>query len=486
MRVLILDLDTLRPDHLGCYGYPRNTSPNIDSVAREGARFNHYHCSDAPCLPSRAALTTGMFGIKNGAVGHGGTAGDLKLTGRPRDFRDPVLSDSLFMTFRKAGFHTASITPFAERHTSLWFLSGLNEMYNTGKGGMESAEEVMPVVRDWLRRNGSQDGWMLHVNLWDAHTPYRAPAEFGNPFENEPYPDWIDDATFEKHLNHVGPHSVREIGMYDSKQNPAYPRHPGELKKKDELRRLFDGYDCGIAYLDTAIGEILSMLKEKGVYDDTAIMITSDHGEDLGELGLYAEHALADEQTTRIPMIIKWPGVAPREISGLHYQIDLLPTLAELLSVAPGAHWDGKSYAPALLTGKDCGRDFLVLSQMAHVCQRSVRMGDWLYMRTYHGGLHLFDEEMLFNLKDDPHEKYDVIEDHPEIAGLCARILLDWHAEMMAGVPDGVDPMETVLREGGPLHSRGHVLHYAQRLRETGRAEGAEEMLRRYPPEKNM
>jgi hypothetical protein len=244
----------------------------------------------------------------------------------------------------------------------------------------------------------------------------------------------------------------------------------------------------GVAFPGTA--EAYAALKNGNcvgfAYDDTAIIITSDHGEDLGELGLYAEHALADELTTRIPMIIKWPGVKPREVAGLHYNIDLLPTLAQLLSVRPGEKWDGKSYAPSLLEGADCGRDYLVLSQMAHVCQRSVRMGDWLYMRTYHGGLHLFGDEMLFNLRDDPHEKYDVIEDHPEIAGMCARILLDWHAEMMAGVADGIDPMETVLREGGPLHSRGYVLRYAERLRETGRAEGAEEMLRRYPPEKNM
>jgi len=486
MRVLILDLDTLRPDHLGCYGYLRDTSPNIDSVAREGARFTHYHCSDAPCLPSRAALTTGMFGIKNGAVGHGGTAGDLKLAGRPREFRDPALSDSLFMIFRKAGFYTASVSPFAERHSAFWFLSGLNEMRNTGRGGMESAEEIMPAVRDWLSRNAERDNWMLHVNLWDAHTPYRAPEAFGNPFEGRPYPDWIDDETFEEHLRHVGPHCVREIGMYDSAENPAYPRHPGELKKREELNRLFDGYDCGVAYLDSAIGEIIGALKEAGVYDDTALIITSDHGEDLGELGLYAEHALADECTTRVPMIVKWPGVRPRTIAGLHYQIDLLPTLAELLNVAPAARWDGVSYAPALLRGEDCGRDYLVLSQMAHVCQRSVRMGDWLYMRTYHGGLHLFEGEMLFNLKDDPHEKYNIVEDFPEIAGMCARILLEWHQEMMEAVPDGIDPMETVLREGGPLHSRGHVLKYARRLRETGRADGADEMLRRYPPEKNM
>lgn len=484
MRILILDLDTLRPDHLGCYGYMRNTSPNIDRVARAGARFTNYHCSDAPCLPARAALTTGMFGIKNGAVGHGGTAADLRLTGRHRDFRDQILGDSLFNTFRKAGYHTASISPFAERHTSLWFLAGLNEMHNTGKGGMESAEEVMPTVRDWLSRNAEKDHWMLHVNLWDAHTPYRAPAAFGNPFEGAPYPDWIDEETFAAHRAHVGPHSVREIGMYDSRENPAFPRHPGALETRAALRRMFDGYDCGVAYLDRAVGEILDTLADKGVYDDTAVIITADHGENLGELGLYAEHALADQLTTRIPMIIKWPGVAPREICGLHYHLDLLPTLADLLEVAPGARWDGVSYAPTLLNGVDCGREYLVVSQMAHVCQRAVRTGDYLYIRTYHGGLHLFDEEMLFHIRDDPHETRNLMAQRPDVAGHCARLLLDWHGEMMADT--AIDPMQTVLQEGGPYHSRGHVLEYAARLRATGRADGAEELLLRYPPEKNM
>lgn len=74
MNVLFIDIDTLRPDHMGCYGYGRNTTPNIDAIAREGVRFDNYYCSDAPCLPSRAALVSGTFGIKNGVVGHGGTA----------------------------------------------------------------------------------------------------------------------------------------------------------------------------------------------------------------------------------------------------------------------------------------------------------------------------------------------------------------------------------------------------------------------------
>ena len=88
MRILYLDLDTLRPDHLGCYGYHRNTSPNIDRIAAQGVRFDNCYCSDAPCLPSRAALMTGRFGIHTGVVGHGGTCADLRLDGPDRGFRD--------------------------------------------------------------------------------------------------------------------------------------------------------------------------------------------------------------------------------------------------------------------------------------------------------------------------------------------------------------------------------------------------------------
>lgn len=485
MRILILDIDTLRPDHLGCYGYMRNTSPNIDAVARDGVRFTHYHCSDAPCLPSRAALTTGMMGIHNGAVGHGGTAGDVKLYGRDRSFTDAVMTHSLFNIFRKAGYYTASISPFAERHSSFWFLSGLNEMHNTGKAGLESAEEVMPVVEDWLRRKGGQDNWVLHINLWDAHTPYRAPERIGNPFADLPYPDWIDEAEFQKHLAHIGPHGAREIGMYDDRENPDFPRQPGSLRSRDELRRLFDGYDCGIAYLDQAVGRITGFLQERGLYDDTAILITSDHGEDMGELGLYAEHALADELTTRIPMIIKWPGIAPHVDDGLHYNIDLLPTLCDLMGVDKYARWDGASYFPALNAQEDCGREYLVLSQCAHVCQRSVRWRNWLYMVTYHGGLHLSGEEMLFDLTADPHETKNLMAEYPQVAGHCARLLQRWHSEMMAGNDNGIDPMQTVLNEGGPFHSKGQVERYAGRLKETGREAGARQLLARYPVSKN-
>ena len=481
MRILFVDIDTLRPDHMGCYGYARNTTPNMDQICREGIRFDQYYCSDAPCLPSRASLVSGIFGIRNGAVGHGGTAGDRRCTGRDRGFTDQLDDNNFHNIFRRAGMHTASVSSFAERHSSWWFDAGLHECYNVGRYGAESGEEVLPIALDWLRRNKDRDNWYLHVHFWDPHTPYRAPVSFGNPFENEPLPTWIDEQVFALHRRHVGPHCINELNMYNDDTNPACPRALGKAETMEQLRQVLDGYDCGVSYTDQLVGQMIDLLKEQGVYEDTAIIITSDHGENLGELGIYSEHATADYPTCHIPFILKWPG-GPRGMveSSFHYSLDLLPTMADLLGVDRCANWDGQSYAPVITRGETTGRDSLVLSQMAHVCQRSARFGDWLYIRTYHDGFHLFDREMLFCLKDDPYEQRDVKAEHPELLARGAKLILDWHDEQMLKSDSQIDPLWTVMREGGPYHTQGHLEEYLKRLEATGRSEGARKLRERY------
>lgn len=487
MRILFLDLDTLRPDHLGCYGYRRNTSPNIDRIARDGVRFTNYYCSDAPCLPSRAALVSGRFGIHNGVVGHDGTAADMFLEGRDRPFNGTIRRDGLFGLLQQQHLHMASISPFAERHGAWWFYAGFHEIHNTGRCGSESAEEITPVALDWIERNASKDNWFLHVNYWDPHTEYRAPEEFGNPFEDQPIPDdWITREVFDEHLRAVGPHTPHEIAMYSSRTNPRYPRHPGELKDLGDVKRMFDGYDCGIAYMDSHIGMIFDALERKGVMDDLAVIITSDHGENMGELAIYGEHGTADAATCRIPMIVRWPGCKAGYVdNGMHYNIDLVPTLADLLGKPHRDIWDGASYAPALREGMECGRDYLVLSQCAHVCQRSVLRGDYLYMRTYHDGFHLFPDEMLYNLREDRHEQRDLAGQHPEICRNLRADLQDWHDCMMASMPQGHgDPLWAVMREE-PCHARRKELpEYCKHLEATGRGWAIPELLRRHPERK--
>ena len=222
MNILYIDIDTLRADHMGCYGYHRNTTPNLDTVAQEGIRLENYYCSDAPCLPSRSALSSGMFGIHTGVVGHTGTNGDRRLTGKARAFRDQMDDFNYHNVFRKAGYHTASISTFAERHSSWWFNAGFNEVYNVGERGGEIAEQVIPVALNWLDRNGSDDKWYLHLHLWDPHTPYRTPAAFGNPFENDPLPEWITDEVFQEHCILTGPHGLNEFNMYHDIENQKF------------------------------------------------------------------------------------------------------------------------------------------------------------------------------------------------------------------------------------------------------------------------
>jgi arylsulfatase A-like enzyme len=314
------------------------------------------------------------------------------------------------------------------------------------------------------------------------------PEEYGEPFADDPLPEWLTDEVWQRHLNMVGPHKAQEIHMW-SDQVPAYlgdsiPRQPGSLRTKEDLRRMIDGYDTGVRYADDQIGKIVAALKAAGVYDETVIILSADHGENLGELGLYGEHGTADAITCRVPLIIKWPGLRSGTTDeGLHYSLDLAPTIADLLGREPAPIWDGQSYAETLRTGVGTGRDQLVISQCAHVCQRSVRFGDYLYMRTYHDGFHLFPKEMLFNLVEDPHEQHDLAPAHPELCREGAARLLNWHDEQMATSTTDVDPLWTVMREGGPFHARGNLKSYCAYLEKTGRAWAIPELRAKHPQE---
>ncbi|MGX4584548.1 sulfatase family protein [Paenibacillus chitinolyticus] len=493
MKVLFLDLDSLNPEHLGCYGYHRNTSPSIDKIAEKGVRFTNYYTSDAPCAPSRTALMTGKFGLNNGLVGHGGTAGDLKLEGIDRELFGELSRAGSLPSYLQlmGGLKTALISPFAYRHSTFSFYAGFNEIYDTGGFGMESAEQVTPVALDWINRNAAtQDDWFLYINFWDPHTPYRAPEGFGNPFENEPLPEWLTEEVLERHKLKVGPHSVNELVIdhqaktYTNSTTPRFPRAPGEIRDMADMRKMIDGFDTGIRYMDENIGMLFDRLEQLGVMDELIIIISADHGENMGHLGIYGEHSTANHGTCHLPMIIRWPGMQSGLVDeGLHYHLDLVPTFAEMLDLPPMPQWDGTSYAKVLKEGGDYGRDYLVVSQCAHVAQRGVRFGDWMYIRTYHDGFHLFDKEMLYNLREDPYEQYNVAAQHKDICREAVYYLTEWHDNIMMRSGDDVDPLWTVIKEGGPAHAKGYLKAYVQRLEETGRGRHVAELKRRHPHE---
>ncbi|UCD59275.1 MAG: sulfatase-like hydrolase/transferase, partial [Candidatus Hydrogenedentota bacterium] len=111
MRILYIDVDSLRADHLGCYGYHRNTSPHIDKLAENGVRFENAYVSDAPCLPSRTALWSGRCGFHTGVVNHGGTAAQPFVEGPARGFRDLFGTTGWMSQLRRRGYKTATVSP---------------------------------------------------------------------------------------------------------------------------------------------------------------------------------------------------------------------------------------------------------------------------------------------------------------------------------------------------------------------------------------
>ncbi len=492
MRILYLDIDSLRPDHLGCYGYHRDTSPRIDALAARGLRFDNCYATDVPCLPSRTALFAGRPGILNGVIDHGGVAAQPFIDGPQRGFRDRLAARGWMARLRHAGLRTATISPFGERHAAWHWYAGFAQVISPGRNGLERADQVTPLALDWLDHHGRDTHWFCHINLWDPHTPYRTPEAFGNPFADEPLPAWYTDDVRRDHWARPGPHSAQEVNGFDVNPESAqrWPMQPDQISDMEQARRMFDGYDRGVRYADHAVGQILDKLRQLGIDQETAVVVTADHGENLGELNIYGDHQTADQITTRVPLIVHWPGVtdarAGQTDAGLIHQYDFAATTIELVGGEVPDDWDGRAFTDDLRSGRDAsGRDFLVVSQGAWSCQRGVRFNHdghaFICIRSYHDGYHAFPDHMLFDLTDDPHEQHDLAEQRPELVRHAMGLLDQWHGEMMRRSEHGHDPMWTVMDAGGAFHTRGQLPKYLERLRATGRGRWAERLAAKHP-----
>ncbi|MCK4285505.1 MAG: sulfatase-like hydrolase/transferase, partial [Candidatus Lokiarchaeota archaeon] len=227
-----------------------------------------------------------------------------------------------------------------------------------------------------------------------------------------------------------------------------------------------------IRYSDEYVGKIIDLLKNQGIYEDMIIIISSDHGENQGELNVYGDHATACHITNHVPMIIKWPNINwKKEYDSLIYQTDIAATIVEQLGLKVPEFWDGRNIFNNLGDNENVGRDFLVISQNAWSCQRTVRFNNWTLINTYHTGLKDFPKTMLFDYEFDYHMLKNIADERPEIVEKGTELLETWHKNMMHDNSSKIDPMETVLKEGGPFHTRGTLKYYLSRLKKSGREE---------------
>ena len=445
VRVLYLDLDTLRPDHLSGYGYPRPTTPNLDRIVRRGVRFTHAFCQASPCVPSRAALFSGRFDVHNGVVTHWGPGGEL----RPPSLGAPMLARHLHAN----GYRTASVSSFADRHQAWWFCEGWSELYqHTLKQGHEIADEVNAVALPWLRRNAAADGWFLHLQYWDAHRDYRMPEPqaWVDLVKDAPVQAWPDQATIDRDQANPGPFTARNL-FPRLTRSPSPVTMPDHVRTTADFKKLVDGYDGAIRYLDDRLGQVLAVLEEAGVLEETALVVSADHGEQFGELGVYGDHCAAASAVQNVPLVVAWPGVTPgdRVCRDLVLNVDLPPTLCELLGLPVPPGWDGASLVRQLRgEAAPDWRRHVVYSHGLYCCQRAVRTHRWQLTRTYHPGAFLHPPVMLHDLEGDPYQTTDLAAERPELVAELDHLLAQWLHDQLGRPGAGVDPLQLVVETG--------------------------------------
>ncbi len=487
MRIIYFDIDSLRPDHLGCYGYGRDTSPNIDQIAQEGVVFGNCFTSDSPCVPSRAALFSGRFGVQNGVVTHWGPGSEFRFpaqdTGLDQDFRQdmPLFSRHL----RQYGWDTISFSSFADRHQAPWFLAGWNETHNfTLKMGSENADEVADAVIPWLETKGTKDQYFLHIHFWDPHRKYTMPQEWADRFKSDSLPPWPDaDTLAVQQTADYGPCTPTELWR-DFETSPVATM-PDAIANIDDLHKMIDGYDGTIRYVDHYIGLIRNTLKKLGVWDDTAIIVSADHGESMGEHAVFGNHVNASESTHRVPLIIRWPDGGRHHVKDdrLLYQLDLTRTLCELLDIPAPEGWQGQPFTDAIKGGiVRSQRQHLIWSHGLYTCQRAVRTKEWLLLYTYHPGLYAWDPVSLYHVSSDPYETNNLVNTNSEKVSELSVLLDEWYRKHVYGPTGSPDPMQQVIATGPWKYIK--LSPWLERLRQHDKATAAlaiEERLALWP-----
>ncbi|WP_152352515.1 sulfatase family protein [Brachybacterium subflavum] len=449
MRVLYIDVDSLRPDHLGAHGYERPTSPTIDALAERSTVMEQTYSSSSPCGPSRGCLMSGVFGIRHGVLTHWGPGSRFRFPGQAHTyFRDaPTLTRHL----RENGVSTVSFSSFMDRHQMFWFGAGWSQMNTfTLKQGDEDADEVNAAVIPWLREKiRTTPDLFLHVQYWEPHRNYTMPERWAREVEHAPIPSWLTPERVAAHRESAAPYSPQELFPGRRREDAPTPSMPRRIDDLEDAHRFFDGYDGAVRYLDDQIGMLLHELDLLGVLEDTAIILSADHGEALGEQSVYGDHTSAANAVHHVPMIVHWPGAPAHRQQGLTYQLDMDATICDLLGVPVPEGWDSRSFAPAVRGESGwSGRDQLVWDHGLYCAQRVVRTPQWLYQRTYHPGVFEHRPTSLYDA-EDVHQIDDVADAHPGTVAELEEELVAWRREQLART-DLPDPLDEILAGGGP------------------------------------
>lgn len=365
-NILLLSIDTLRADHLGAYGYPRPTSPELDALAAQGVLFERPSAQAPSTLLSHTAIFTSQIPQHHGAS----------------HVRYLPLADSavtLAETLAAQGYETASYNSGGQL-ASIFGLGQGFEIYEKGPDPFHWAVDRSRAFFEARRARREERPFFLFLHTYEVHHPYT--------------PSPVDLELFAGPYSGSLPQSI-SIELLDDLNHGRRQLAPGDLEF------IVAAYDAEIRSVDRGFGRLVEMLRRMDLLDDTLLVVTSDHGEEFGEHGLvgWHSHSLYEEMLW-VPLIFRLPGMrfAGRRPAQRVRSIDIAPTLLDLVGLEPPPSFDGLSLVPLFGAGGSH-------ADLPAIAFRDGPQGQVYEALTFRRWK--LDEGRLFDLENDPGQKFD-------------------------------------------------------------------------------
>jgi arylsulfatase A-like enzyme len=312
--VVIISIDTLRADHVGCYGYHRNTTPHLDRLAAEGVLFEEAYSPGSWTPPAHVSLFTSLYPSTHSIVDDARRIADDHI--------------QLGEWFRQLGYRTGGFTDGGYLRHFFGYARGF-DVYRDQTVGIAG---ILPHALRWWQDQPPGHPRMMFIHFYDVHDPYGSAEEYQRLFhpligyKRFPY-------LFVPSLEFRGKVASGELILID-----------------DDITHMLALYDGDLFYSDEKLGEFFATLRERDEWDSTMVVSLSDHGEEFLDHGsLYHRHSVYQE-LVHIPLITKFPGGkwAGTRVKGLASLVDILPTLADWLGEEPLPQWQGESLLPLM------------------------------------------------------------------------------------------------------------------------------------------
>lgn len=379
-NIILITIDALRSDHLGCYGYERNTSPNIDKLAKEGVRFEQAIAAGGWTFESVPSILTGVYSPAHQILDSNNLLNpEVKIIAQ-------ILNVADYQCI------------FWSNHVPLKFLDvkkGFQKTYLMGRYKNLSValnnHAFTTKIIHWLKSRHRRSPFFFYIHYFGSHVPYKSPAPYKYMYMHDKFrkkPGFIPISNFKngtRQYEGMGkiPYAVAENNITD----PNY---------------YISQYDGAISYTDVQIGRLLHVLKELGMEDNTIIILIADHGEMLGEHGIYFNHCKGYEGNIKVPLIIRFPGLFPKGkvISRQVNLVDIAPTILEIAGITKPYYMQGESLLSFIKPFRRYSKKYsFSFDHLWH----TLRMDDWKLI--YNGDSHTWE---LYNLRNDPREEYNL------------------------------------------------------------------------------